>query len=783
MMNRLICLRAALCAGAAMAAMPAVAQTDPSAPPPQPGGDVAIADERVGDDVVVIARRREERLLDVPIAVSALSQTDLAKLQAIDLSGIQGAIPNVNLVQGRGSSTSANFFIRGIGQPDALQTFDPAVGVYVDGVYLSRIQGALLNLFDVERVEVLRGPQGTLYGKNTIGGAVNIVTRKPDLGGFHASADVTYGAFDQVLLNGYVTAPLIEDKLALSLAGTYDTREGLVTDPLTGRRFNDRNLWAGRGILRFKPVDGFEFTLSGDYTKQRNAATLGYPTAPLLRTSLFPAGATVLVPAEPFGPYNFRAATSLTPAQGQRLDHWGIGFTAAIDITDTLQFVSITGYRKLDPSFFIDIDASQFLLGDVFVGVNQNQFSQELQLKYNGSKLKGVFGLYYLNEDVRSNQIAFGNDIFTFLGGPVTFTRLIDDAQNTKSYAAFGQLTYDFTDRVAFTAGLRYTREDRRYNRFTTTISSLAGLNNLQFRFPDNLPAPLNADNVARFDAFTPSFTLSFKPNRDTLVYASANRGFKSGGFNGRANSVNDLTLVVNGAPTIVNRFRPETVWTYEVGAKASLAGGRVKLSAAAFYSDYSDFQARVGGGVVGAANTGVFPVINAGRLRIWGIELETVVKPTRALTLTGSFGYLDARYLRFDDGRRVPPGTFSCNPTGAAITCRPAFAPPISARLAGDYAVPIGSNKLTLGLEGRFIDKHFLSVDNRPGLTEPGYVLGNAYLQVDFERNFYVRGAVKNFSDTRYRTDGQEFSSVANIQTVYFGDPRTWTIGAGFRF
>ena len=774
---RLACVRAALFASAAAFAQPALAQTDPAPQAP-------VAEEAAtADDVVVIARRREERLLDVPIAVSALSQGDLAKLQAIDLSGIQGAVPNVNLVQGRGSSTSANFFIRGIGQPDALQTFDPAVGVYVDGVYLSRIQGALLNLFDVERVEVLRGPQGTLYGKNTIGGAVNIVTRKPDLNALKASADVTYGAYDQVLLNGYVSAPLVRDVLSLSLAGTYDTRDGLVTDPRTGRRYNDRNLWAGRGILRFQPADGFSFTLSGDYTKQRNAATLGYPTAPLLQTSLFPAGARVLVPAEPYGPYDFRASTSLAPNQGQRLDHWGIGFTANVDITDTLQFVSITGYRKLDPNFFIDIDASQFELGDVFVGVNQKQFSQELQLKYNGRRLKGVFGLYYLDETVRSHQEAYGDDIFTVLGAPVTFTRLIDDRQNTKSYAAFGQFTYDFTDRFAFTGGLRYTREDRRYNRFTTTISSLAALNNLQFRFPDNLPAPLNADNKASFDAWTPSFTLSFKPDRDTLIYASANRGFKSGGFNGRANSVNDLTLVVNGTPTIVNRFRPETVWTYELGSKARFAGGRVTVSAAAFYSDYSDFQARVGGGVVGAANTGVFPVLNAGKLRIWGFELEGVVKPTRAFTLSGSLGYLDAKYLRFDDGRRVPPSTFSCNPTGNAVTCQPAFAPPISARLAGDYVVPIGANRLTIGLEGRFIDKQYLSVDNRLGLTEPGYALGNAYVQLDLAKQFYLRGAVKNFTDTRYRTDGQEFSSVANIQTVYYGDPRTWTISAGFRF
>ena len=735
-------------------------------------------------EIVVVARRREERLIDVPIAVSALSAETLAKLQAIDLGGIQGALPNVNIVQGRGSAASANFFIRGIGQPDALQTFDPAVGVYVDGVYLSRIQGALLSLYDVERVEVLRGPQGTLYGKNTIAGAVNILSRKPDFTTLHARGDVTYGAYNQVLINGYVSTPLITDKLALSLAGSYDRRDGLVTDPLTGRRYNDRNQWAVRGILTAKPVDGVDLTLSGDYTQQRNALTLGYATAPVLQTSLFPAGARTLVNAEPYGRYNFQASTSFRGNEGQRLDHWGIGFTANIDITDTLQFTSITGYRKLDPNFFIDIDATQFQLGDVFVGVDQLQFSQEAQLKYTGNKLKAVFGLYYLSEDLNSVQTAFGNDIFTFLGGPVTFTRPINDTQNTKSYAAFGQVTYDFSEKLAFTAGLRYTKEDRRYNRFTTTISNLAGLNALTFRFPDNLPAPLNTQNTASFGAWTPSFTLSYKPSSDTLLYASANRGFKSGGFNGRANSVNDLTLVVNGAPTIVNQFRPETVWSYEAGAKGNFLDGRVKLSAAAFYSDYTDFQARVGGGTVGAANTGVFPVINAGQLKIWGFEAEAIVRPAKALTLSGSVGYLNASYAVFNDGRRVPPQPFSCNPTGAQITCRPAFAPPISARLAADYVILLGGSALTLGAETRFIDKQFLSVDNRPGLTEPGYALVNLYGQIDLaDKRFYFRGAVRNATNSLYRTDGQEFSSVGNIQTVYYGDPRTWTVTAGFRF
>jgi iron complex outermembrane receptor protein len=439
----------------------------------------------------------------------------------------------------------------------------------------------------------------------------------------------------------------------------------------------------------------------------------------------------------------------------------------------------------MSPDFFIDIDASQAELGDVFVGVRQHQFSQEVQLKWDAGKFKGVFGLYYLNETVKSHQEAYADDLFTFLGGPVTFTRLIDDAQNTKSYAAFGQATYDFTDRLSLTAGLRYTKEDRTYNRFTTTRSSLGALNNVNFAFPDNLPAPLNADNSASFDAWTPTVTLAFKPVTDTLLYASASRGFKSGGFNGRANSLNDLTLVVNGTPTLVTRFEPEKVWTYEAGAKGVFMGGRVRLSGDVFYSDYTDFQARVGGGTVGAANTGVFPVINAGKLRIWGIEAEAAVRPATNWNLRMAFGYLNAKYQEFNDGRRVPPSTFSCNPTGAAITCKPAFAPPITLTLGTDYTIPLGSaGSITLGGDARFVDKHFLSVDNRPGLTEPGYWLANAYVQYDASGGkFYVRGGVKNLANTLYRTDGQEFSSVGNIQTVYYGDPRTWSITGGFRF
>ncbi len=776
-MARASFFRLALLAGVAFSAAPVTAQSATPAPAP---GDEAIAADGAGPDVVVVARKRSERLIDVPIAITSLGADALAKQQAVDLSGVQGTIPNVNLVQGRGSASNANIFIRGIGQPDALQTFDPAVGVYVDGVYMSRIQGALFNLFDVDHVEVLRGPQGTLYGKNTIGGAVSLISRKPDTNTLHAMGSFTYGSYNTVLANGYVSVPLVEDKLALSLAGVYDRRDGTVTDAVTGRKYNNRNTQAARAILRATPSDRVELILSSDYTRQRTAATLGYSTAPLTNVDLGTGAVTVVSPAYPYGAYNYRASTSLATGQGQRLDHWGVSFTANVELSDAFSFTSITAYRKLRPDYYIDFDATQLQVADAFVGVHQRQFSQEFQLKYDSGPLKGVFGLYYLNENVWSHQESYDNNYLRYFGAATNFTRYIDDNQSTKSYAAFGQLTYDLTDQLSLTGGLRYTKERKQYHRSTQTL--LFGALSAPFKFPDSLPAPYNTLDHVDFDAWTPSATLSFKPTRNTTLYASASRGFKSGGFNGRVNGLGDVTQVINGATVVVPFFKPETVWTYEAGAKGSFLGGRVVLSADVFYSDYRDFQARVGGGTTGVAG-GSFPVVNAGKLRNWGIEAEMAVKPTSAWSIRTSVGYLNSKYLKFDDARRAP--AFSCNPTGTQVTCTPAFSPPISFSLASDYRIPLGTaGNLTLGGDVRFIDKQYLSVDNRPNLLEPGYTLVNAFVQYDAPGDrYYVRGGVKNLTKAIYMTDAQEFSSVGNIQTAYYGDPRTWTITAGFRF
>jgi iron complex outermembrane recepter protein len=730
------------------------------------------------DEIVVVARKREESLQEVPISVSVFSAKDIEAFQATDLTGIQGAAPNLNLVQGRGSSSSANIFIRGIGQPDALQTFDPGVGVYVDGVYFSRIQGQLFSLSDVERIEVLRGPQGTLYGKNTIGGAINVISRKPS-DTFTGKFSFGYGRFDAVQANGFISGPLVEGKLSASLAVGYDRRDGIVTDPVTGNKFNDKDSISTRAILRFTPVEPIELIASFDYTRIDTALTLGQATAPLIQTVLGGAPFT-LVNASPDTRFRFQSRTSFTNGEGQELDHFGGSFTANIQLTDTLALTSITAYRDLKPEFFIDIDATERQIGDVKVFIDQEQFSQEVQAKYESDRLKGVIGFFYLRETIASDQIAFADDLFA-LGPtrvPVTFDRFINDQQTTRSVAVFGQATFNLTDQLSLTAGLRYTQDKKEYFRRTFTQSSFVGLNLPAFTIPRDIPAPFNmqegGDGTVSFDAVTPSFTIDFKATDDILLYATAGRGFKSGGFNGRANALGDI--VITDPDTRERRlavtFEPETVWTYEAGIKSTLLDGRARLNISGFYSDYKNFQARVGG------------VLNVGKLRIFGFEAEGLIKPVPELTLSGSIGYLNAEYREFFD-TRLPPQP-NCNPTRNNIVCEPAFTPEITARFAADYRFDLGTlGSLNLGGDLRYVSSQFLSVDNRrPGLFEDGYTLVNLQARYeDANARFFVLAGVKNLFDTLYKTDAQEFSNVGNIQTVYFGDPVTYSLTVGVNF
>jgi len=708
------------------------------------------------DEVTVTARRRTESIQDVPVAVSAFGEEQIKDLQASTVEGLQGAVPNMNIAQGRGSANSVNVFIRGIGQPDALQTFDPGVGMYVDDVYYSRINGALFSLFDIQQLEVLRGPQGTLYGKNSTGGAIKLTTKNPfdNEGG---AVEVTAGDYGRLEGRFYVSGKL-SDTVAGSIAGAKITNDGYVKDAVTGKRYNDDDTEALRMKLAFNPTDNFSAVLSLDTTKQDAALTLGRPMAPLLQTSLAPAGVIVLQPGET-GEWNRRAQTSFQNGEGQYLKHSGASLAMDWEINEQFTLKSISSYRKLKTKSYIDIDASEYELGDVLVALDQNQKSQEFQLHYdNGSNLHATFGAYYMKENVPSYQEAYADDLFSFLGAKVPFLRTIDDDLTTTSTAAFAHVNWEFVPTWTVAAGVRWTKDKKDYDRSTSTFwgAPFASLN-----------GTVAFDAKASWTAVTPSISLQKEFSDNLMGYVSANRGFKSGGFNGRANTVYDTEHA---------KFDPEYVWTYELGLKGSSADHRLRGTATAFYSNYSDFQARV------SQDVGTFPVLNAAKLNIKGIELEGSALLGESTTLSAQLGWMDAKYDSFEDFR-LDPSYAGYDPT--VNHDHVPFSPDVTARVALQHVFSLGDNgSLTFGGDVSYRSDTWLSVDNRKVLSQDAYTLLGAYGVWDSSQlTWQVRAGVRNLTDKQYKTEGQEFASVGNIQTAYYGLPRNWYVSVRYNF
>jgi iron complex outermembrane receptor protein len=714
-------------------------------------------------EVTVSARRRNESLEKVPVAVSAFNSEDLKDLQASNIDGLQGAVPGMNIVQGRGSSSSVNVFIRGIGQPDALQTFDPGVGMYVDDVYYSRIQGALFSLFDIQRVEVLRGPQGTLYGKNSTGGAIKIITKEPGEVA-EGSVEGTLGDYGRREGRFYFTGPLGKT-VSGNLAGVYARTDGYVTDPLTGAKYNNENTKAVRGKLKWQPSEAFNATLAADYTKLDTALTLGQATAPLYATDL------VLGPVLLYTPdtakYDFKGETSFGPGKGQKLVSKGMSLHMDWHLADQWNFKSITAYRKLDSDSYIDIDATTLELGDVLVNFHQKQFSQELQLQYdNGSNLQAVYGLYYMDEKVPSHQEAYADDFIRFAGTPIDFLRTIDDKLENKSWAGFAHVNFEFVPSWTLAAGVRYTHETKDYWRTTSAFFGAP----LQAFSQD--PQAVIPGVSKSWSAVTPSLSLQKQFTPQVMAYASVNRGFKSGGFNGRAN---DPTEAAD--PT----FDPEYVWTYEMGLKMRSADGRLQGNFAAYHSNYTDFQARVSE----VQNPGSptpnfsFPVLNAAKLTIDGLEFEGAAILGQGTKLSTQLAWMNARYDSFNDPRT------QFDPSLADLHDHVPFSPKFTARLAltHTFGLPDGS-ALTFGGDASYRSDTWLSVDNRDGLMQKSYVVSGLFGVFDaVNGHWQLRAGVRNLGNKVYKTDGQEFSSVGNIQTAYYGAPRNWYLSARYNF
>lgn len=760
-MNRLA--KTALMASVAFGVITTAAHAQDAAAPQDPGADVV-------EDIIVTARRTEESLQSTPLAISAFSGASLEARGAQQVTDLQGAVPNLNVVPGRGSSNATNIYIRGIGQPDALQTFDPAVGVYVDDVYYSRIRGTQFDLLDLERVEVLRGPQGTLYGKNTIGGALKLVSRRPG-DTFRARASLAAGNYDMYEAQAAVSGP-IDDIAGFSLSVLHSERGGYVTDPVTGAEYNDKNTNAARAALSLRGGDNFWLDLSADYSHDDAGLNVGQPLNTL--TNLL--GVPLLVLPATAPEYNFQTRTTPGLPNETRLEHWGTSARVTWDLSDTLTFKSITAYRELRTDDYIDIDATELETGDVLVQVDQNQASQEFQLVYDSGPITAVGGLYWLREQVDSHQEAYADDLTSnlvllpFYNGDYTFTRYIDDELTTTSKAAFANVNFAVTDKLNISGGVRYTDERKDYDRYTYTTSDSPFLLQTRGFYPP----------TGKWDDTSVMASVDYQFTDDVMAYARYSQGFKSGGFNGRANAV-------NGSDSTA--YEPETADSWEVGIKTQSWDNRLRLNATYFSTKYENFQARVSGVDTlpgDTVPTPVLSVINAGQMDIQGVELEATVVPVSNLTIDAQIGWLDAEYAEFADARFTAFG-------GSRAFQAPAFSPEWTARIGGQYVFDLASGgDVTIGGAARFRSRMALAVDNTlvnsnvelEGLFQDDYWLYDARVVWNEASGRYSLGLFgQNLSDEVYKTDGQEFSSIGNIRTAYYGAPRTWMVKLTARY
>ncbi|WP_430442960.1 TonB-dependent receptor [Sphingorhabdus contaminans] len=775
-------IRAALLAGIAtpglFVAMPVMAQ------------DAAEADN-AGDEIIVTARRREESLQDVPVAVSAFSGEALEMRGALDLTDVGNITPNTTLETSRGSNSTLSAFIRGIGQQDPVSGFEPGVGIYLDDVYLNRPQAAVLDIYDVERIEVLRGPQGTLYGRNTIGGAVKYVTKRlPQDVAVAVRATVgTYGQADGVIT---ASAP-IGDIVRVGASVARLSRGGFGDNLTTGRENYNKDVWAARGTIELggygAPVS---VRISGDYSRDKSDPRGGHRLIPGLLS-----GAPVLDDV-----YDTRGGL-VDPEQD--IKAYGLAMNISVDLSESLTLRSISAWRKDDTFTPIDFDALPAVDVDVPGAYFNEQISQEVQLLVDAGPLNGMIGAYYL--DATADTL-FDVRLFTTLNGLTAFTNA---AVDTETYAVFGDFTYDFSDQLSLSVGGRYTWDTRTANILRQNYlgggSPFFGGAGVPFG-----AASTNFSGKRSFNKFTPRVSVSFKLTPDHNIYASYSQGFKGGGFDPRGVGANAPDLNGNGIRgendevAAFLSFRPESVDSYEVGYKGNLFDGGLTFALAGFYADYTDVQ--IPGSVaciVGGLPSFCGVTSNAGKATFKGVELEfnarlgeNFATDGDRLNLLGAVGYIDAKFDEYITN-------IANVPTDVAQFRQIQNTPDWTASATLAYMTPVGAGRLNLGttLSYRSSTNQF-EIPN-PFIDQSGYALLDAsivYTSPDDKWTIGIHG--KNLTDKQYKTSGYSFIAanattgvptlgvnglpIASLGregtlTAFYGNPRQVFLTAGLKF
>jgi len=750
-------------------------------------------------ELVVTARKRAEGIQEVPIAITAFTGDQL-KLQSVqDFRDIQYQVPGFRVGNGFSDANSVTLRLRGQGQADLNLTTDPSVGVYIDGALLPRTLGLRANMFDLERVEVLKGPQGTLYGKNTTGGAVNIITKKPDHDEFGGFVDVIAGDYDRIDVGAGINIPLSPGKSALRVSAQSTNRDGFGDQAGSGRELRDDSANLVRAQLSFDANDKVSVLLAADYQDIDEEGAIvkmsglvdpeftpgsivslaplattdpGFaPTATLEAMLALQAEGTLTPPAGlaalTDGSNLFAADAALrdfiggdpyvsngTGPQFSKFETHGFSGTIEAEM-DGFDIKSITSYREFERSNRLDLDGTPFDILDVQFDTDDEIITQELQFTGTAmeDKLDWLLGVFYSKEEGTDSSLNTATPTVETLSPTPFNPQFISGEIENKSWAVFGQGTFQITDLWSVTAGVRYTDEEKSMITSNTIggacvvpgASPLAGL----------VPGfgECSANIEAEFDDYSYLLSSEFQINDDLLVYAKTSRGFRAGGHNLRGNGL---------AAESFSPFDPEIATDYEIGVKSDPANQKLRINAAVYFTDYEDVQ-RTAVTALPAGGVTTF-TDNLGDGEIWGAELELYSQPIDNLFLSGTFDWVDAEY---DDGVRfgTPEYTYS---------------------VSGRYVVPTGSGDL-----GFQADWYWQSEDNffettvlQDSVSQEDYGLLNARIDYDMpEKGMNFAVFAKNLTDEEYRVAAIEFSGAFGYNVAMTGDPLTWGVQFTKRF
>jgi iron complex outermembrane recepter protein len=797
-MNRLTLASVALVSLAYGIATPAMAQQTPAETP-------AASDE----DIIVTAQRREQRLQDVPLAVTSIGGDILERGRVTSVTDLQTSTPGLNATTGNRPATSTSFSLRGVGTSGNDPGLEAAVGFAVDGVPRARSGTGLGDLVDVERIEILRGPQGTLFGKNTSAGVIQVTSRDPNLQAVDGFMDMTVGNYNLARFRGAVNLPLAQDKVGMRVSFGYNRRDGFINDPLAGTSYNDRNRFAITGRLLFEFSPDVHLLIAADYAETdesccqsvrlTNAVATGGGNAAYV--GLLSALASSHGNSYPVTPSMQSYATSVNaPITNANRDRGIMArFTAPVGAAS---LTSITSYRQFTDFVQNDVDFSGADLVSQAVDFDLGLFTQELRLQGDalGGGLDWLIGGFYSSEKIDYHEsVTSGRDLQTYLSASSAafnglYPRLTDaygtiGRQSASSVALFTHNIFHITDQLNLTAGLRWTSEHKSaasnpyYNGpnnsspFASAISPIGGR--------------ANPYDLAMSDsAFSGTVSLAYNLTSDVMTYASYSRGYKAGGFglgrdaSGPVYSRNAACAAAGATPAstvpvnvyrctpVDPRFAPETVNAYEVGLRSQFFDRALTFNLTLFQADYKNLQLNTFTG------TGFF-LSNAGDAQTRGAEMEVSVKVAHGIRVGGNLNYLDATY-----GASVP----------AVVSNEPALAgqhlnysPKWAGSLFADFNLPLSDSVSLYARPEMFSQSSFAPGTRTSSLGTPlflpGFTLFNMSAGLRLNDKWDLSVFCRNCTDRRYATGA--FASVAQTgsRDTFVGNPAEYGMSLRFEF